>query len=73
MKPSSKARTRDHSTRVVRCLQCRTPIPMAEAARYRGMCRICVEESALAGWRIIYDREKGVGAIPRNLRAAYDL
>ncbi len=61
------------SPRLVRCLQCRLQVPMAESARYGGLCRICVEESAVIGWNVIYDREKGVGAIPLNLRAAYRL
>lgn len=70
---STKTRARESSPRFVRCMQCRTLVPMTESARYRGLCRICVEESALAGWRLVYDREKGVGAIPPNLRAAYGL
>jgi hypothetical protein len=73
MKPSHDARARSINARTVRCLQCRHPIPRAESARFRGLCRICVEESAVAGWRLVYDREKGVGAIPSNLRAAYGL
>jgi hypothetical protein len=44
---------------------------MAETTRNSGLCRLCVEEAAALAWRIVYDREKGIGAIPENLRAAY--
>ena len=46
-------------------------LPQAQRRRVEGrlppLCTRCREN---AGWRIVYDRDRGVGRIPANLRAA---
>ncbi len=59
--------------RMVRCLSCRQPLRLALAVKQRGICAPCLAELALVGWRLVYDRDRRIGAIPRNLRAAYSL
>jgi len=61
------------SERVVKCVFCRDPIPLVEAMRNAGVCRLCASEIEELGWRTVYDREHKVGQIPPNLRAAYKL
>jgi hypothetical protein len=69
----SRPRATSLAHRSVRCLSCRLPMPLADAVKRRGVCALCVEELAILGWRLVYDRERKVGAIPPNLRAAYRL
>ncbi|MFZ1886429.1 MAG: hypothetical protein WAU33_00250 [Candidatus Binataceae bacterium] len=70
----------DHRTRHVRpadrmtkCLWCRAPVRHGVAAKHRGVCPLCIAEIAELKWRVVYDRERGLGSIPPNLRAAYSL
>ena len=57
----------------VKCAFCRDPMPLADAAQFGGVCRLCASEIAELGWRTVYDREQNIGQIPANLRAAYKL
>ena len=58
---------------MVRCVWCRQPVRLVVAAKHEGVCPLCVAETSELGWRIVYDRQRGLGAIPANLRAAYNL
>jgi hypothetical protein len=57
----------------VKCAFCRGLMPLTDAARFGGVCRLCASEIAELGWRTVYDREQNLGQIPANLRAAYKL
>jgi hypothetical protein len=59
--------------RMTKCLWCRGPVRVVLAARHRGICPLCLAEIAELKWRVVYDRERGIGEIPLNLRAAYRL
>lgn len=59
--------------RMTKCLWCREPMPHAVAVKRRGVCPLCTAEVAELSWRVVYDRERGIGSIPPNLRAAYSL
>jgi hypothetical protein len=48
-------------------------VRLAIAAKHRGVCPLCIAEIAELRWRVVYDRDRGIGAIPRNLRASYKL
>jgi hypothetical protein len=61
------------SERLVKCVFCRDPMPLNEALRSAGLCRLCISEIEEFGWRTVYDREQNIGQIPANLRAAYKL
>jgi hypothetical protein len=61
------------SNRLVRCLWCRGAVPLSIAAKHQGVCPLCLAEIAELNWRVVYDRERRVGAIPQNLREAYRL
>ena len=59
--------------RMTKCLWCRAPVRLATAAKHHGVCPLCIAEIAELSWQVVYDRERGIGSIPRNLRAAYGL
>jgi hypothetical protein len=59
--------------RTVKCAYCRERVPLVEAMKGRGVCRLCRLEMAEMSWRTIYDREHQIGEIPANLREAYQL
>ncbi|MGH7814537.1 MAG: hypothetical protein ACREQI_11130 [Candidatus Binataceae bacterium] len=61
------------AARVTQCLWCRRPVAYVESLRQHGFCRVCLEQDPEVGWRLIYDRDRNVGSIPVNLRAAYRL
>jgi hypothetical protein len=61
------------SSRVVTCLWCHGSTTQADAVRNRGLCRSCVHDNIEISWRLIYDRDSNIGAIPSNLRLAYGL
>jgi hypothetical protein len=61
------------ATRQLRCLWCREPLRLGLAVKHHALCARCRAEAAAAGWRLIYDRDRRIGAIPHNLRAAYNL
>ncbi len=68
-----EARPNSHGPRMVKCGYCRDRIPLVEALRGRGICRLCRQEVAEMSWRTIYDRDLQIGEIPINLREAYGL
>ena len=55
------------------CLWCHRQATYAEVVRNRGLCQPCAEDNEAIGWRVVYDRDRQIGAIPRNLRIAYGL
>jgi hypothetical protein len=59
--------------RMTTCIWCHGPVLIAAARRHEGVCPLCVSENSELGWRTVYDRDKGVGAVPANLRSAYRL
>jgi hypothetical protein len=61
------------SSRLVTCLWCHGSTTQADVVRNRGLCRSCVHDNIEISWRVIYDRDSNVGAIPSNLRVAYGL
>jgi hypothetical protein len=61
------------SNRSATCLWCRRPAPHAEVVRNRGLCEPCATDNGEIGWRVVYDRDQQIGAIPLNLRRAYGL
>lgn len=66
-------RTTPTAQRMVKCAFCRDLMPLAEAVKGRGICRLCRLEIAEMSWRTIYDRDQRIGEIPENLREAYGL
>ena len=58
--------------RMVDCAFCDARIPLALALKTRGLCEKCRGEGGL-GWRPVFDRDDGSGAVPDNLRRAYGL
>lgn len=71
LEPSAPTLTASH--RMVKCLWCREPVRLALAVKHQGICPQCLEETTTLAWRVIYDRDQKIGAIPENLRAAYNL
>jgi len=61
------------ANRVVGCLWCHQPSTHAEVIRNRGLCAACTAQNVAISWRLIYDRDRKLGSIPRNLRIAYGL
>jgi len=59
--------------RTVACLWCHEATTQSDALRHHGMCGRCVRENREIAWRVVYDRDRNFGKIPRNLRAAYRL
>ncbi len=61
------------SNRTAGCLWCHQLTAYAEVVRNRGLCQSCAEDNGEIGWRVVYDRDRHIGVIPRNLRVAYGL
>ncbi|HXN86880.1 MAG TPA: hypothetical protein VN867_12465 [Candidatus Binataceae bacterium] len=59
--------------RSAKCVFCRDTIPLVDAMRSLGVCKLCGSEIAEFGWRTVYDRDLNLGEIPVNLRRAYKL
>jgi hypothetical protein len=59
------------SSRFGTCLWCHQRTPQADVMRNHGLCRLCAEAAGDLGWRLIYDRDRNIGAIPSNLLDAY--
>lgn len=56
------------------CMFCKAPVRMLRTAADAGefaMCKPCRRELARRAWRLVYDRDGGIGEIPANLREAY--
>lgn len=61
------------SIRPATCLWCHEKTRHAEVIRNHGLCRSCAENDCEIAWRLVYDRDRRIGAIPANLRRAYSL
>jgi len=61
------------SSRVVACLWCHGSTTQADVVRNHGLCRSCVHDNIELSWRLVYDRDRRIGSIPKNLRRAYRL
>jgi hypothetical protein len=61
------------ASRTASCLWCHATAKHAEIVRNHGLCEFCAHQDEDIGWRVVYDRDRKVGAIPANLRAAYKL
>jgi hypothetical protein len=61
------------ASRVAACLWCHENTSQADLMRNHGLCRACVHDNVEISWRLVYDRDRKVGAIPSNLRVAYRL
>ncbi len=61
------------ASRTVACLWCHAATTPADIMRHHGLCRACVRDNIEVSWRLIYDRDSKLGAIPSNLRVAYGL
>ena len=61
------------SNRAVACLWCHAATARADVIRNHGLCQSCAQENGEISWRLVYDRDRQIGSIPSNLRAAYGL
>jgi hypothetical protein len=61
------------SNRVAACLWCHATTTHADVIRNRGLCQCCAHDNVEIAWRLVYDRDRNIGSIPSNLRAAYRL
>ncbi len=59
--------------RAVSCMWCHAATTHADVMRNHGLCNSCVHDNVEISWRLIYDRDRNLGAIPNNLRLAYGL
>ncbi len=73
MEPAIAPARPSASSRVVTCLWCHENTTQADVVRNHGLCRSCVHDNIELSWRLIYDRDRRIGAIPSNLRVAYRL
>ena len=60
-------------SRAVACMWCHQRTFRADVVRNRGLCQSCALENGVISWRLVYDRDRRIGAIPSNLRVAYGL
>jgi len=61
------------SSRTAACLWCHEVTTHADLMRNHGLCRSCVHDNVELSWRVVYDRDRKIGAVPSNLRLAYGL
>jgi len=61
------------ASRPASCLWCHAATTQADVVRNHGLCRGCVHDNVELSWRVVYDRDRNIGRIPSNLRAAYRL
>ena len=74
MEPAiSPVRPPSSSGRLVSCLWCHGDTTQSEIIRNHGLCPSCVHDSVDLSWRLVYDRDRKIGALPSNLRVAYGL
>lgn len=73
MEPATSSDRPAASSRMVACLWCHTATTQADVIRHHGLCRRCVHDNVSLSWRLVYDRDRNLGAIPSNLRVAYGL
>jgi hypothetical protein len=73
MEPATSLVRPTVSSRVVSCLWCHQATTHHDVTRNHGLRQSCVHDNVEISWRLIYDRDRNIGAIPSNLRAAYGL
>ena len=73
MKPATVPLRPAASSRTVSCLWCHESTTHSDLMRHHGLCHACVHGIADISWRVVYDRDREIGAIPVNLRVAYGL
>jgi hypothetical protein len=61
------------SSRTASCLWCHEVATHADLMRNHGLCPSCVHDNVELSWRVVYDRDRKIGAVPPNLRLAYRL
>jgi hypothetical protein len=61
------------SNRVAACLWCHATTTHADVIRNHGLCQSCAQDNVEISWRLVYDRDRQIGSIPSNLRAAHGL
>lgn len=59
--------------RTAACLWCHEVTAQSDVLRNHGLCSRCVHDNHEIAWRTVYDRDRKIGKIPANLRAAYRL
>ena len=73
MEPATSPIRSTVASRLVACLWCHESTTHADVTRNHGLCKSCVHDNVELSWRLVYDRDRNVGAIPVNLRDAYGL
>lgn len=73
MKPATPLVHPAVSSRLAACLWCHESTTHSDLMRNRGLCQSCAHDDAEISWRLVYDRDRNIGSIPPNLRAAYGL
>jgi len=73
MEPAASLVRLPVSNRAVACLWCHATTTHADVIRNHGLCQSCAHDNVEIGWRLVYDRDRNIGSIPSNLRAAYCL
>ena len=73
MEPATAQLHSTVSSRTVACLWCHEATTHSDVMRHHGLCHACVHDIADISWRLVYDRDRNIGAIPSNLRVAYGL
>jgi hypothetical protein len=73
MEPAISPVRPSSSGRIVACLWCHGDTTQADIVRNHGLCPGCVHDIVDLSWRVIYDRDRKIGAVPSNLRDAYGL
>jgi hypothetical protein len=73
MEPTPVHTQQTASSRASACLWCHEITSLSEILRNHGFCSRCVRDNCEISWRVVYDRDRKIGKIPRNLRVAYRL
>jgi hypothetical protein len=73
MEPATSPIRPTVASRRVACLWCHETTTHADVTRNHGLCKSCAHDNVELSWRLVYDRDRRVGAIPVNLRDAYGL
>ena len=73
MEPATAPVRPNPSSRTATCMWCHGAATHADVVRNRGLCHACAHDNVEISWRLVYDRDRNIGAIPFNLRVAYGL
>ncbi len=73
MEPATSPVRSTVASRPAACMWCHEITTQADVTRNHGLCRSCVHDNVEISWRLVYDRDRNIGAIPSNLRHAYGL